>query len=160
MRLLITGSFIVAFLLSTFPIHVKWHWLRPEFVALMVIYWSIYTPENFGIFTAWCLGLLQDIVEFGLLGQHALVLAIIAYLCQLSSRRILHYTIWQQAGCVCLLLIIYLSFDHWIAGIMAYEGVKTPFFLWSALITAFIWPLIVFLGEKLVNQSTPYKNRD
>ena len=160
MRLLITVSFIVAFVMSTFPIHVKWYWLRPEFVALMVIYWSIYATENFGIFAAWCLGLLQDIVEFGLLGQNALVLAIIAYICQISHKRILHYTVWQQAGCVCLLLIIYLTFDHWITGITAYEKGATPFFLSSALITAFIWPLIVFLGEKLVNQSALYKSRN
>ena len=159
MRSLIISSFILAFILSIFPISSDWRGLRPEFLVLMVIYWSIYTPQNFGIFAAWSVGLLQDTIEFSLLGHNALGLSIVAYICQLSCQYVRNYTIWQQAGWVFILVSIYLLFGHWIVG-MGYQRITTPFFLLSAFISAFLWPLIVVFCGRLVGQQIWYENKD
>lgn len=53
---------------------------RPDFVALLLIYLCWYHSKNVGVFTAFLVGLLMDVLTFGVLGQHALAKVIVAYL--------------------------------------------------------------------------------
>src|SRR5690606_27167374 len=73
-------SFAVAFMLTAVPLP-EWaaSW-RPAWVAMVLIYWCMALPERVGIGAAWCLGLLLDVQQGTLLGQHALGLALIAWL--------------------------------------------------------------------------------
>lgn len=53
---------------------------RPDFISLLLIFLCWYHNENVGIFTAFAVGLLVDVLTFGVLGQHALAKTVIAYL--------------------------------------------------------------------------------
>ena len=48
--------------------------LRPNWVVLMVFYWSKYAPNRIGVFGAWLFGLLVDVVVGTPLGLHAFCL--------------------------------------------------------------------------------------
>lgn len=154
MRRLIASSFIIALMLSVFPMDVDWRWFRPEFVALMVIYWSMYAPEYVGIPVAWCIGLLQDIIEFSLLGPNALGLSITAYLCQLFCQRIGSCSVWQQAGYVFILIGVYLLCSNYVGIIASKQITAPPFFLFGALVSAFLWPLTVFFCGVIIGRLT------
>ena len=72
-------SMVVALMLTMAPLP---DWLdpyRPNWVALTLIYWSISYPHSYSIGTAWMAGLVLDVAQGTLLGQHALALSIVSY---------------------------------------------------------------------------------
>ena len=50
---------------------------RPEWVPLILIFWSLLAPERFSLLTAFWMGLLLDTLSGALLGQHALALVVV-----------------------------------------------------------------------------------
>ncbi|ODS23910.1 rod shape-determining protein MreD [Candidatus Endobugula sertula] len=142
MHWLVIASIMIAFVLSVVPTSFDMRLWRPEFVALVVIYWSMYSSEHFGVFMAWCCGLLHDIIELSPMGYSALGLVVVAYISHLSYQRIRSYALWQQAVWVFILVGIYQLLGNWVNGLMDKE-VESPTFLIAAMITAFLWPLVV-----------------
>lgn len=142
------GSIVIALMLSIFPLPFHWSWFRPEFVALVMIYWVVTLPQHVGIGFAWCVGLIQDVVENALLGQHALALVPVAYVCLLSYQRIRSYALWQQSGWVFILVGLHQLFWNWIHSITGKDS-QPLIFLVPALVSALIWPLVVILLEWL-----------
>jgi rod shape-determining protein MreD len=78
--------------------------LRPDFVALVLLYWCIREPRYVGVGVAWCVGLLMDVGDATLFGQHALAYAFLAYSAEFFRRRVLRFPLWQQAAQVAVLL--------------------------------------------------------
>ncbi len=142
MRWLIAVSIILVLLLSVIPLPFVWQQWRPEFMALLVIYWATYSPDYFGVFMAWVSGILLDVVELLPLGYHSLGLIIIAYLANLAYQRIRSYALWQQAVWVFILVGIYQLLCNWVSGLMN-KPIETNEFLIAAVFTAFLWPLWV-----------------
>lgn len=71
-------------------------WLRPDFVALAVLYWCIEEPRKIGFFSAWSLGLLMDVAEGSLFGQHALAYSVLAYAGIALHRRVQRFSMAPQ----------------------------------------------------------------
>ena len=46
--------------------------LKPDFLALILLYWCIQEPRLIGVGIAWCVGLLMDVTDATVFGQHAL----------------------------------------------------------------------------------------
>jgi rod shape-determining protein MreD len=76
----IVVSFLLAFWLSEIPLPGGLDRFRPDWVAMVLIYWGMALPHRIGIGVGWGVGLLLDVGRGGLLGQHALALAVVAYL--------------------------------------------------------------------------------
>ena len=74
------AAFAVAMVLTVISLPESLLVFRPDFVALLLIYLCWYHSENIGIFTAFVVGLLVDVLTFGVLGQHALAKVVVAYL--------------------------------------------------------------------------------
>ncbi|MBC6428257.1 MAG: rod shape-determining protein MreD [Cellvibrionales bacterium] len=53
---------------------------RADVPALLVLLFCIYRPRGLSLFAAFAVGLLQDLVALAPLGQHAIGLAVLAYL--------------------------------------------------------------------------------
>ncbi|MGQ9426186.1 rod shape-determining protein MreD [Gilvimarinus sp. F26214L] len=136
------ASFLVALLLGVVPLPQGAAWFRPEFVALLVIYWTMALPDHMGVGMAFIVGLLQDLVESSALGQHALALVVVAYVCVLSYRRIRNYALWQQSGWVFILVGIHQLFWNWVNSLTG-PSAQSLIFLLPALISALIWPLVL-----------------
>ena len=144
MRWLVISSVVLAVLLSVMPLPSEWRVWRPEFVALIVVYWAIYSPQYFGVFMGWLCGIFYDIVQLSPIGYNALGLLIVAYLSHLSYRRIRSYALWQQALWVFVFVGIYQLFCNWLSGLMS-RSVESPAFIVTAMLTAFFWPLVVVI---------------
>ena len=71
-------------------------WLTPDFVALLVLYWCIHEPRKIGFLTAWSLGLLMDIADGSLFGEHALAYSILAYAGMVLHRRVQRFSMAPQ----------------------------------------------------------------
>ena len=53
--------------------------LRPDFLALVLLYWCIQSPRYVGVGVAWCVGIVMDVGDGTLFGQHAFAYAFLAY---------------------------------------------------------------------------------
>jgi rod shape-determining protein MreD len=139
---------VVAFLLSVIPLPFELREWRPEFVALLVVYWAIYSPQHFGVFSAWLCGVFLDIVCLHPLGQSALGLVVVAYIAHLSYQRIRSYALWPQSVWALVFVGIYQLFSNWASSLMG-KDTETMDFLGATLLTALLWPLVVVLLRKV-----------
>jgi rod shape-determining protein MreD len=88
-------SLLVALLLNLLPTS---YWPGvPDWVALVLCFWSVREFRKVGMGTAFVLGLIMDVADAGLMGQHALAYVLLAYAAAGLSRRVLWFPLLQQA---------------------------------------------------------------
>ncbi len=98
-------TFALALVATVIPLPEAVAWLRPDVVTLMLIFWAWHYPHRTGIFTAFAVGLLADVITFGVLGQHALAKVTVVYLTiKLSAKEDLSSK--AEAGAVFALLLV------------------------------------------------------
>lgn len=143
----IVASLIVAFMLTAMPLPywaVNW---RPAWVAMVLIYWCMALPQRVGIGISWVLGLLLDVQQGTVLGQHAIGLAVIAYITLISYQRIRVFPLIQQAMLVCLYILLLQFIVLWIKGIMGLPPQHWTFWM-PAVSSMLLWPwLFVILRD-------------
>jgi len=139
-----SGRFILfTFILGLLANLVPWSGLTkllwPDVIALLLVYWITYQPRQVGLGTAWFLGLLMDIADGVLFGQHALAYTLMAYMTQILHRRIQMLSPWQQSFYVFGLLLISLvvMLVTRLAFGAAFPG---PLYFASSVIGAVLWP--------------------
>src|SRR5260364_189704 len=81
----IAFSLAFAFILN-FPPWGPWPG-APDFVALVLLFWNIHQPRKVGIGIAFALGLLMDVHDASLLGEHALAYTLLSYGAIMIHRR-------------------------------------------------------------------------
>lgn len=111
-------SFLAAMTLSILPLPEWARPFRPDWVALVLLYWCMALPQRVGVGTAWGIGLLMDALTTSLLGQHALGFALAVYLALRFHQQIRVFPLWQQALSVLVLLSIKQLPLLWVAGIL------------------------------------------
>ena len=99
-------TLFVALLGNLLPLSGMAEALKPDFLALVLLYWCIQEPRYVGVGAAWFLGLVMDVSDATLFGQHALAYAVLAYAAEYFRRRVLRFPLWQQAVQVALLLAL------------------------------------------------------
>jgi len=106
----VKAGFIAATLASACLLNVlqwggAWRWLRPDFVALVLLYWGVHQPRRLGFGVAWLIGLLMDISDASLFGQHALGYTVLMYAAVVLHRRVLMLGLLSQVLQVAPLLL-------------------------------------------------------
>ena len=140
-------TFVVGFVLSALPLPetiIDW---RPCWLAMLLIYWCMALPERVGILSAWLLGLLFDVQQSFILGQHALGFIFLAYVIIQNHKRMRVYPLLQQSLVVCLYLLIYQAI---MLLVMLLSGTITyTWFYWLPAFTSMlIWPwLFIFMRD-------------
>lgn len=117
---------------------------RPDWVALVLIYWVIALPHRVGIITAWCVGLIMDILLGSLIGQHALSYIVIAYIASSLYQRLRMFSIWQQAAVLFALLGLSHLIGFWVDSIAGLSS-WTLWYLLPAVSGALLWPWVFLL---------------
>ena len=90
--------------------------LRPDFVAVVLVHWSLTSPRQFSLLTAFWMGIALDTLSGALLGQNALALLVVVYLAEKFHLRLRVFPISQLAFAVLLLLGLYEFILFWIDG--------------------------------------------
>lgn len=148
MKGLIISSLLIAFLLTVAPIELSWRSYRPEFVVLLVIYWSMFAPQYFGLVSTWLVGFCLDILEFVPLGYNSMGLLLISYISYLVYQRMRNYVIWHQAVWVFVLVGIFQLFSNWLGSFIGRTS-DNPLFLITVLSSALVWPLLVVVMGRI-----------
>ncbi|MFT4607198.1 MAG: rod shape-determining protein MreD [Urechidicola sp.] len=138
--LVIPLSFIVGMILLILPLPDWVKIYRPDWVALILIYWSMALPKRVGLWSAFIVGLLVDTLLGTLLGHHALALVVITYLNLNVYLRIRVLSLPQQSFYVFSLLVISQLIISWMNGIM---GLTVPIqaVFGAPFIGMLMWPL-------------------
>ena len=134
-------TFALALLGNLFPVSGVALALKPDLVALVLLYWCIQEPRYVGVGSAWFVGLLMDVGDATYFGQHALAYAMLAYGAEYFRRRVLRFSPWQQAAQVAVLLGLCAG----IVLVIRYVG-GAPLPRWTyvvpSLVGALLWPLV------------------
>jgi rod shape-determining protein MreD len=103
---LIAFSLFAALLLNGLPWGGIWLMLRPDFVALVLLYWCMHKPWRVGIGLSWGVGVLADVADASLFGQHALAYAVLAFGGVVLSRRLRMFNLRQQTSQVSIIFAL------------------------------------------------------
>lgn len=141
-------SVLVASLLTVIAIPEAVRTLRPFWLALIVIYWTIEAPDRFAIGFAFALGLLQDVLVGTLLGEHAFRLAIVAFIVLRFRSRIRFFPMWQQALAVGVLLLNDRVVVLILRAISGEFAIDWQYWL-SPIVGAALWPWVFLLLDDL-----------
>jgi rod shape-determining protein MreD len=116
----------------------------PDLGATVLAFWCIHQPRRVGIGIAWTLGLLLDVGNGALLGEHALGYSVLAFLAFAVRRRLLWFPPWQQA---LHLLPLLLSMQLLTLVIRIAAGADFPGWghFSGSFICAALWPALTFL---------------
>ncbi len=134
-------TLISALVLDLFALPGLLQQIRPDFIALTLIYWVVYHPRRVGFLPAWSLGLIMDVADGSLFGQHALAYAVLMYLAILLHRRIVMFGMRHQ---VVHVLAILIASQLIMLGVRRMAGADFPGALYfvPSLLGAAMWPLL------------------
>ena len=142
-------SFFLAYLLAIVPFP-EWAMnYRPEWVPMVLIYWVMALPYRVGIGSAWCAGLILDILKGAVLGLNAIGLVIVAYVTSSIHLRFRMFSSIQQSGLVLVLIGINLFLSHWLEVIAGYTTASDMMFIMGALTSAVLWPTLFQLLRQI-----------
>ena len=153
----IVFTFVAALLINLLPWSGGWLAVKPDFVALVVLYWCIQQPRKVGFTSAWMLGLIMDVAEGSLFGQHALAYSVLAFGGIVLHRRVLMFSMRDQVLHVIVLLLLN---DVMVLAIRMLAGAGFPgvqYFIGS-LTAAALWPALSFV-VKLPQRPPPDPDR-
>ena len=141
-------SAVGALALAIIPLPSALDALRPDFLVLVVFYWSIESPRAGGLALAFFAGLALDVINGVVLGQHALALTLTAAWATHLRLRLRVFSILSQTLTIFALLTAYQFILFWVDG--AAGNPVTSFGRWLApVIGAAIWPLLAGMLSRL-----------
>ncbi len=115
-RLPMALSALVALALTVVPLPLALDVLRPDFLVLVVFYWSIESPRAGGLGLAFFAGLALDVVNGVVLGQHALALTLMAAWAMHLRLRLRVFSVLSQSLTIFALLTGYQFILFWVDG--------------------------------------------
>jgi rod shape-determining protein MreD len=131
-------SLVCALFLNLLPIYDPF-W--PDFVALVLLYWCVKQPHKVGFLSAFVLGLIMDVANGSLFGEHTLAYSALAYLGLLLSRRVPRFGLGAQTLHVLPVLLVprLISLIVQVAAGAPAPGWE---FLAPTLVAALLWPIV------------------
>jgi len=143
-RIPVIVTLIIGLMLTIMPLP---EWLdpfRPDWLVLLMIFWAMQLPRTWSIGTAWMIGIVLDVSQGTLLGQHALALCCVAFITVQFHLQIRVFPVPQLTATVFSILAIYQFLLFWVNGV---AGVGAPAVsYWGPVISGtLLWPVIMLL---------------
>lgn len=145
-RLPVVITFIVGLMLAIMPLPDSVQALRPDWLALLLIFWAMQLPRTWSVGTAWLVGIVLDVAYGTLLGQHALALCVITFMTVRFHLLMRVFPLSQLTMTVFALLALYQFLLFWVNGVV---GISAPAITyWGPVVTGtLLWPfLYMFLS--------------
>ena len=149
-RLPVIVTVIVSLMLMVLPLPDRVEPFRPDWVALALIYWAMMMPRTWSVGSAWFIGIVLDVAQGTILGQHALALCFMVFITVRFHLLMRVFPMQQLTATVFAILALYQFILFWVNGV---AGVAVPAVnYWGPVITGTIfWPfvLIVLRGIRM-----------
>jgi rod shape-determining protein MreD len=140
-RLPVIACIVASLMLTIAPMPGWAEAFRPDWVPLTLIFWSMLLPRTYSIGWAWVIGLILDVAQGTLFGQHALALSLVIFITVKFHLQIRVFPILQMTATVFALLSLYQFILFWVNGV---AGINSPAVTyWGPIVTGtLIWPLL------------------
>ena len=69
----------------------------PDLLAVALVFWNVHQPRRIGVGLAFAFGLVMDVHDGAMLGQHALAYTLLSFFAVTIHRRLLWFTVPSQA---------------------------------------------------------------
>jgi rod shape-determining protein MreD len=135
-------SLIVALLMNMLP--TAWLPIVPDWVALVLCFWSVREFRKVGMGWAFLVGLIMDVADASLMGQHTLAYVLLVYASSSFSRRVLWFPLVQQAMQIFPLLLIVPLVQFAVGMLTGGEFPGLTYFLWP-LVGSLLWVPLTFI---------------
>ena len=116
----------------------------PDVLALTLVFWNVHQPRRVGIGAAFVFGLLMDVHQGSVLGQHAQAYTLLSFLAITIHRRLLWFSLAEQALQILPLFIA----SHAVSLIVRLLS-SGSFPGWTLLLApmfeAMLWPVVTLL---------------
>jgi rod shape-determining protein MreD len=137
-------SLLIGFGLAILPLPNWASWFRPEWLALLIIFWLLADSYHLGFALAWGVGLTLDVLQGGFLGVNALAMTLIAYPVIKFHRQLRSFPLWLQTSIIVGLLLMYrlvIVVAHGMLGdYVHYQHVVLP-----VITSGLLWPWLYML---------------
>ena len=140
--LFVGATLLVAFGLNIVPLGRAP--LLPDFVALVLVFWNVHQSRRVGVGLAFAFGLVMDVHDGAMLGQHALAYTLLSFFAITIHRRLLWFTVPSQA-----VQILPLFFAAHAVALLVRMLAGGMFPGWQVLLApafeALLWPITTWL---------------
>ncbi|MGP4952323.1 rod shape-determining protein MreD [Psychrobacter sp. T6-1] len=146
--LAIVSSFVVASSLVVYPLNSSMATLRPMVMIMVLIFWLLFQPRYVGVFTAFLIGIIADLLMDTRLGQQAFAAVVVAFFTKTSSiyiKELRTSSAWLLASAA---LIIF-QLNLWLLQMFT-QGVFVAQSAFSLLMSIVSWPLVLLILRKFV----------
>lgn len=145
-RLPVIVTLLVGLMLSIMPLPDLIAPFRPDWLALLAIFWAMQLPRTWSVGTAWIMGMILDVSYGSLLGQHALAMCVIVFITVRFHLLMRVFPLSQLSATVFALLALYQFLLFWINGVASITAPLVTY--WAPVVTGtLIWPfLYMFLS--------------
>jgi len=113
----------------------------PDFLALVLVFWGIHQPRRVGVGAAFVFGILVDVHQGSLLGQHALAYTVLSFLAIAIHRRLLWFSVPSQAFQVLPLFAASHAIEL-LVRMLAGASFPGPMLLLAPVIESLLWPVV------------------
>lgn len=146
--LVIPLSLLVGLTLTILPLPEWARIYRPDWVALVLLYWSMALPKRVGLWWAFGCGVFVDVASGALLGQHSLGLVMITFINLNLHQRIRVMSFSHQSVYVLILLLINQTIIMLVEGMLQRNTSLLGYF-GPALIGMALWPWVFIVLRDL-----------
>lgn len=116
----------------------------PDMLALVLVFWNVHQPRRVGVGLAFVFGLVMDVHQGALLGQHALAYTLLSFVAITIHRRLLWFGIVEQTLQV---FPVFLAAHAVALVVRLLAGDMFPgwWLLLAPVLEALLWPLVTLL---------------
>ena len=147
--LALLGTFGIAIVLELMALPDMLQAFRPEWLVLTQMYWLLRRPDKVGITCAFSIGLVLDVIAGCYFGIHSLALCLVTYLVLGMHKRFKLFPMVQQAAIMFLVTGVQLMIIYTLRATLSYADSGLDY-LWQALFSALVWPLLLVFYDRLV----------
>lgn len=137
-------SIIAAMILAMLPMPDWFLWWRPAWVLLVLIFWALTMPQLVSVGAAWIVGLIVDLLNGTLLGEHALAFTIVIYIVSRMHIRLNMYPMMQQGLSVLFFVLLYQFILFCVQGFIG-ELPNSQLYWMSSITSMLLWPWLFVL---------------
>ena len=141
-------SFIIASSLSVYPLSPSMATLRPMVMIMVLIFWLLFQPRYVGIFSAFTIGIIADLLMDTHLGQQAFSAVMVALVIKITSiyiRQLNTISAWLVAS----LALVVFQISLWTLQLFI-QNTFVAQSAYSLLMSIISWPLVLLALRKSV----------
>lgn len=134
-------SLFLGLVLEVLPLPFDMMGYRPEFVYLIVIFWCVHSRAQNGVYLAFFLGLLLDLLQGNLIGIHAALLLGMVSVLRVFFPQFRVYGLWHQ----CMALFGVLIVSNVVYAMTQNFSFSVQELLIAPLFSIIVWPILRLL---------------